>query len=256
MNKDLQKLTAQIQKKYGAAMASVASEKVDRDIIVHPTGSLMLDLAIGGGDRAGIPEGRIMEVYGPESQGKTTLTLLMIAARQQEEEIKAEKDEEYEKKYCIFVDAEHALDFRLAEEYGVDLSQLIYIDPETSEQAMDVLDAYIRTGNIGLAVIDSVASLLPSSVEQASYEQQHMAVLARFMAVVMQKLTGPAYKNRTTVVFINQIREAVGKFSPYGTPETTPGGRALKFGSSVRMSVRRGDIIKRNNEQVGLLAVS
>lgn len=250
-NKALEKLTAQIQKTYGNELVSFASDKTDRDITVHSTGSLMLDLAIGGSERAGIPEGRIMEVYGPESQGKTTLCLLMIAARQREEDMKEEEDSNYQKKYCIFVDAEHALDFKLAEEYGVNLNELIYINPETAEQAMDVLDAYIRSGQIGLAVVDSVPAMLPSSVEQSSFEQQHMAVLARFMSGVMQKITGPVFKNKVTLIFINQVREAIGKFSPVGTPEVTPGGRALKYYASVRMSVRRGDLIKEAGEQIG-----
>lgn len=250
MDKDLARLTAKMQKEYGSEMVSIASE-AESNIVVHSTGSLMLDLACGNADRAGIPEGRIMEVYGPESQGKTTLTLLMIASRQKEENFKKEQDENYKKKYCVFLDAEHALDMRLAEEYGVDLDELIYIDPVTAEKGLDILDAYIRSGMIGLAVIDSVAALLPASIEQASYEQQHMAVLARFMSGVMQKITGPTKANGTTLIFINQIREAIGKFSPFGTPETTPGGRSLKFGSSIRMSVRRGEVIKRNGEQVG-----
>lgn len=219
MDKDLARLTAKMQKEYGSEMVSIASE-AESNIVVHPTGSLMLDLACGNADRAGIPEGRIMEVYGPESQGKTTLTLLMIASRQKEENFKKEQDENYKKKYCVFLDAEHALDMRLAEEYGVDLDELIYIDPVTAEKGLDILDAYIRSGMIGLAVIDSVAALLPASIEQASYEQQHMAVLARFMSGVMQKITGPTKANGTTLIFINQIREAIGKFSPFGTQYT------------------------------------
>ena len=182
----------------------------------------------------------------------TTIVLLMIAARQAEEEKRAEEDPSYEKKYCVFVDAEHALDFRLAEEYGVNLDELIYINPETAEEAMDVLDAYIRSGMIAIAAIDSVPALLPSMVEEASYKQQHMAVLARFMSNVIQKITGPTFQHKTTLIFINQVREKVGGFSPHGgTPEITPGGRALKFYSSVRLSIRRGDIIKRDGEQVG-----
>ena len=149
----------------------------------------------------------------------TTLCLLMIAARQREEDMKEEEDSSYQKKYCVFVDAEHALDFKLAEEYGVNLNELIYINPETAEQAMDVLDAYVRSGQIGLAVVDSVPALLPSSVEQSSFEQQHMAVLARFMSGVMQKITGPVFKNKVTLIFINQVREAIGKFSPVGTQQ-------------------------------------
>ena len=231
LSKNLAKITAQVQKKYGESMVSVASETTDRDIVVHPTGSLMIDLALGTADRAGIPEGRLMEIYGPESAGKTTVALLMIAARQQEEYQKQLEDPSYQKRVCVFVDAEHALDFRLAQEYGVDMNELIYINPETAEQAMDVLDLYIRSGEVAIALVDSVPSLVPASVEQASFEQQHMAVLARFMSGVCQKLSGPAFQNKTTVIFINQIREALGKFSPMGTPETTPGSykRLLDF---------------------------
>lgn len=156
IDKNLASLTAKLQKKYDDSVVSIASNRTDKDINVHSTGSLMLDLAIGSADRAGIPEGRLIELYGPESQGKTTIALLMIAARQQEEDLKEEQEPSYQKKACVFVDAEHALDFRLAEEYGVDLDQLIYINPDIAEQSMDILDAYIRTGSVGLAIIDSV----------------------------------------------------------------------------------------------------
>lgn len=156
ISKNLQKLTTQMQKKFGTSMVAVATERTDMEIVTHPTGSLMMDLAIGTADRAGIPEGRLIEVYGPESQGKTSLTLLMIAARQREEDMREQLDPNYVKKACVFVDAEHALDFRLAEEYGVDLNQLIYINPEVAEQAMDMVDAFVRSGEVGLIVIDSV----------------------------------------------------------------------------------------------------
>lgn len=216
MNPELKKLTASIQKKYGDSVVELASQSTRTNIVTYTTGSLMLDLACGGGDRAGIPEGRIMEVYGPESQGKTTMTLLMIAARQQHENQMAAENPDYEKKYCIFLDAEHALDFQLAEEYGVDLTELIYIDPETAEPAFDILDAYIRTGSIALIVVDSVPALLVNSIEQSSYEQQHMGTLARFMSGAMQRIAGPLFANKTTMVFINQIREKIGGYSPTG----------------------------------------
>lgn len=250
LNKNLNKLTKQIQKKYGDDIVSIASE-ANKEINVHSTGSLMLDLAIGGGDRAGIPEGRIMEIYGPESQGKTTLTLLMVAARQKEEEQKTAEDPSYEEKVCIFLDAEHALDTRLANEYGVNLDKLIYIDPDTAEAAMDIVAAYVDTGLVALVIIDSVPSLLPSSIAQSSNEQMHIGTNARLMSSLMQRMVGPCYKNGTTMIFINQVREAIGKYSPTGIAETTPGGRALKFYSSVRLSVRRGDIIKHNGDQTG-----
>lgn len=249
LNKNLAQLTAKIQKTYGKEMVSLASNITERDIITHSTGSLMLDLALGAGGRAGMPEGRLVEVYGPESAGKTTTVMLMIAARQKEEDLKEMQDPSYEKKSCLFVDAEHAFDMQLAEEYGIDLAQLLYISPETGEQAMDVLDAYIRTGAIGLAVVDSVPAIVPASVEKASFEQQHMAVLARFMSGVCQKLSGPAYKNKCTLIFINQIREKVGVM--YGSPETTPGGRALKYYSSIRMTVRAGEKIKDGTDIIG-----
>lgn len=155
-SRTLAQLTAQIQKKYGKEMVNFASDMTNRDVVTHTTGSLMLDLALGAGGRAGMPEGRLVEIYGPESAGKTTAVMLMIAARQKEEDLKELEDPSYEKKACLFVDAEHAFDMQLAEEYGIDLSQLIYINPETAEEAMDVLDAYIRSGAVGLAAVDSV----------------------------------------------------------------------------------------------------
>lgn len=210
LNKNLAQLTSMVQKKYGKAAASTASDASDREVITHSTGSLMLDLALGAGGRAGMPEGRLVEVYGPESAGKTTMVMLMIAARQKEEDIKEMQDPSYVKKSCLFVDAEHAFDMELAEEYGINLDELIYINPEIGEQAMDMLDLYIRSDAIGLAVVDSVPAIVPASIEKASFEQQHMATLARFMSGVCQKLSGPAYKHKCTLIFINQIREKVG----------------------------------------------
>ena len=255
LNKNLAQLTAKIQKKYGKEMVAVAIDRTDRDIITHSTGTLMLDLAIGANSRSGLPEGRFVEIYGPESAGKTTTVMLIIAARQKEEAMKEIADPSYQKKACVFVDAEHAFDFKLAEEYGIDLEELIYVNPETAEEAMDILDAYTRSGEICMAAVDSVPSLVPNSINVASFEQQEIGTVARFMSRVCQKLTGPAFQNKVTIIFINQIRDKIGGFSPFGTPETTPGGRALKFYSTIRMSVRAGDRIKDGNDIVGQMAV-
>lgn len=251
LSNNLQKLTAGIQKKYDKNMVSVASETTHRDIVTHHTGSLMLDVAIGARDRAGIPEGRFIEIYGDPSTGKTTIAFIAIAARQAEEKLRVLEDPDHVKKFCVFVDAEHAMDLTLAEEYGVDLDELIIIDPETAEEAMDVLDAYIRSGEVGLAIVDSVSALVPSSIEQASFEQKEMATLARFMSQVCMKLTGPAFKNKTSIIFVNQLREQVGRWSPTGISTTSPGGRALKFYSTVRLEVKRGEPIKEGTENVG-----
>lgn len=250
IDKKLGLLMKNIQKKYDEALIGFASEAVGRVIPTHSTGSLMLDLVCGSGDRAGFPEGRILEIYGPESAGKTTVCLLAIAARQQEEDQKELADPTYNKKLCIYLDAEHALDLRIAEEYGVNLNELILIDPVTSEDALDVVDELIRSGQIAIMVVDSVPALIPSSVEKASYNQQFMAVLARFMSNVMQKIIGPAHTNGTTIIFINQIREKPGAWSPTGVAETTPGGRALKYYASIRLSVRAGERIKDKSGQV------
>lgn len=174
----------------------------------------------------------------------TTIALLAIAERQKIENARAEEDPEYEKKISVFMDAEFALDKELAVDYGVDLDELIIIRPDQAEDGMDILDSYIRTGGVGIAVIDSVSALVPSQIEQSSFQQQTMAVLARFMGQVSTRLSGPVWKSGTTLLFINQIREQVGKWSPTGsTPETTPGGRALKFHSTLRIRVRRGETI-------------
>lgn len=241
----------EVQKKFDKEVVSSASAMADRDIITHHTGSLMLDLAIGNRLRAGIPEGRFMEIYGAESSGKTSVALLMIAARQAEEAEKAANDPDYQERMCVFVDAEHSLDLVLAMEYGVDLDKLILINPEVAEVAMDVLDAFIRSGEVGLAVVDSVPALVPASIEQASFQQQHMGTLARFMANVCQKLTGPAFMNKTTVLFINQIREQIGRWSPTGVATTTPGGRALKYYSTIRFEIKRAESIKDSSGIVG-----
>lgn len=244
INSNLEKAIKASTKKYGNAMSNFANEIDEKDIISYSTGSKLLDLAISSGERAGLPEGRLIELFGPQSSGKTTISLLAIAERQKIENAKAEADPSYEKKMCVFLDAEFALDLELARQYGVDTDELLIIRPDEAEDGMDILDSYIRTGGVGLAVVDSVSALVPAIVEQSSYQQKHMAVLARFMSQVSTRMSGVAWKNRTTIIFINQVREAVGKWSPTGSaPEITPGGHALKFHSSLRIRVRRGETI-------------
>lgn len=228
---NLDKTLSAINKKFGDNTATVLTEDYVREIKVFKSGSLTLDLALG---RGGIPRGRIVEVFGPTSAGKTTLALLHIAEVQAAGEGSA-----------AFIDAEHTFDPVLAAEYGVDLSQLIYIDPETAENAIDIADALIRSGEVRLIVIDSVSALTPSKIVESSIEQQTMGLLARFMSTTCQKLNGPSYANDCTVMFINQIREKIGGYAPNGaTPTTTSGGRSLPFYSSVRLNVRAGDQLK------------
>lgn len=244
MNSDLEKAIKASNKKYGNAMSNFANEIDEKDIISYSTGSKLLDLAISSGKRAGLPEGRLIELFGPQSSGKTTISLLAIAERQKIENQRAEQDPNYDRKICVFVDAEYALDLELARQYGVNTDELLIIRPDEAEDGMDILDSYIRTGGVGLAVVDSVSALVPASVDQSSYQQQHMAVLARFMAQVATRMSGVAWKNGTTILFINQVREAVGKWSPTGNAvEITPGGHALKFHSTLRIRVRRGETI-------------
>lgn len=233
----LDKVLTAINKKFGENTASILTPDYVREIKVFPSGSLTLDLALG---RGGIPRGRLIEVFGPTSAGKTTLALLHIAEVQAAGEGRA-----------AFIDAEHTFDPVLAAEYGVDLAELIYVDPETAENAIDIADALIRSGEVRLIVIDSVSALTPSKIVESSIEQQTMGLLARFMSTTCQKLNGPAYSNDCTVLFINQIREKIGGFSPAGTPTTTSGGRALPFYSSVRLNVRAGDQLKNKDEVYG-----
>ena len=233
----LDKVLGMINKKFGENTATVLTPDYVREIKVFSSGSLTLDLALG---RGGIPRGRLIEVFGPTSAGKTTLALLHIAEVQRAGEGRA-----------AFIDAEHTFDPVLAAEYGVDLSELIYVDPETAENAIDIADALIRSGEVRLVVIDSVSALTPSKIVESSIEQQTMGLLARFMSTTCQKLNGPAYANDCTVLFINQIREKIGGFSPAGTPTTTSGGRALPFYSSVRLNVRAGDQLKNKDDVYG-----
>lgn len=218
-------------------------------VSVWQSGSLTIDLATG---RGGIPKGRMIELYGNESAGKTTTAMIMLAAIQQQEKQRAIDEPEYTEKTCAFIDAEHAFDPLLAAQYGVDLENLVLLDPETAEQAMDIAEAFIRSGDFAVIIVDSVAALVPTKIADTSMEQQTMAELARFMSKAMSKLTGPAYQKQTTVIFINQLREKVGAYAPNGiVPTTTPGGRALKFYSTLRLEVRRGDQIKVGDEVIG-----
>lgn len=248
-NADITKLLGVINKKFGEDTANFLTEDFVPQVITVSTGSLTLDLALG---RGGFPTGRIIEVYGPSMSGKTTICFLHIAQVQREEEAKAQADPTYTERYPVFVDAEHAFDPKLAAEYGVDLNRLIYINPKTAENAIDAIDALIRSGSVACIVVDSVSSLVPTKIVESSIEQQTMGLLARFMSTVCQKLTGIAYAYDTTLIFINQIREKIGGYAPNGaTPETTSGGRALPFYSSVRLNVRMGDKLKQGNDIFG-----
>lgn len=207
-------------------------------IKLYNSGSLTMDLALGGG----IANGRIIEMFGDSMAGKTTLAYLHIAQVQRRNE-----------GYVVFVDMEHAMNKELAQQYGVDLDRLIYVGPKTAENAVDIMDSFIRSGEVRLIVVDSVSAMVPTKIVESSAEQQTMALLARFMSTTMQKLTGIAYEHDCSLLFINQIREAVGKFSPAGTPTTTSGGRALPFYSSQRIRVRMGEYIKSGNDVIGHL---
>ena len=199
-----------------------------------PTGALSLDIALGVG---GIPRGRIIEIYGPESSGKTTVALHMIAEAQKRGG------------YAAFIDAEHALDPEYARHLGVDIDNLLISQPDTGEQALEICDALVRSGAIDIIVIDSVAALVPKAEIEGDMGDSHVGLQARLMSQALRKLTGVISKSRTATVFINQIREKVGVM--FGNPETTTGGRALKFYSTVRMDVRRIESIKNGNDVVG-----
>ena len=211
-------------------LGDAAKVKVD----VIPTGSLTLDLALGVG---GIPKGRVIEIYGPESSGKTTVALHVVAEAQ-----KRGGD-------AAFIDAEHALDPEYAKKLGVDIDNLIVSQPDTGEQALEIAEALVRSNALDVVVIDSVAALVPKSEIEGEMGDAHVGLLARLMSQALRKLTGVTSKTGTAVIFINQLREKVGVM--YGNPETTPGGRALKFFSSVRLDVRRLEAIKNGTEIIG-----
>ncbi len=236
--KALDNAMKEIEKQYGKGSVMILGDDNSRlNVESIPTGSIKLDKALGIG---GYPKGRIIEVYGPESSGKTTFALHAIAEAQ-----KAGG-------YAAFVDAEHALDPQYAKALGVDIDNLIISQPDTGEQALEITEALIRSGAIDIIVIDSVAALVPEAEIRGDMGASHVGLQARLMSQAMRKLSGAISKSQTITIFINQIREKVGVM--FGNPEVTPGGRALKFYASVRLEIRRGEQIKHGTEIVGNLA--
>ncbi len=225
---------AQIEKEFGKGSIMTLEEGAKVDIDIIPTGCLTLDIATGIG---GVPRGRILEVYGPESSGKTTLTLHMIAEAQ-----KAGG-------FAAFIDAEHALDPIYAQKLGVNLSDLYVSQPDNGEQALDIVEGLVTSGGFDIIVIDSVAALTPKAEIEGDMGESHVGLQARLMSQALRKLTAIVKKSNTCVVFINQLREKVGVM--FGNPETTAGGKALKFYASMRFDVRKGDAIKSGTEIVG-----
>jgi recombination protein RecA len=232
--KALEMALAQIEKQFGKGSVMKLGDNSRMNIETISTGSVGLDLALGIG---GVPRGRIVEIYGPESSGKTTVALHMIAEAQ-----KAGGE-------AAFIDAEHALDPNYAKNLGVDTDNLIVSQPDTGEQALEICEALVRSGAIDIIVIDSVAALVPKAEIDGEMGDAHIGLQARLMSQALRKLAGVVSKSRTTAIFINQLREKVGVM--FGNPEVTPGGRALKFYASIRMDVRRVDSLKKDNEIIG-----
>jgi recombination protein RecA len=232
--KALETAMKKIEKSYGKGSIMKMGEKVDTQVKTVPSGSLSLDVALGIG---GYPRGRIIEVYGPESSGKTTVALHAIASVQANGGIAA------------FIDAEHALDPKYARALGVDIDELLLSQPDTGEQALEIADALVSSGAVDMVVIDSVAALVPRAEIDGEMGDSHIGLQARLMSQALRKLSGSINKTKTIALFINQIREKVGVM--FGNPETTPGGRALKFYSSVRLEVRRGESIKSGQDMTG-----
>jgi len=233
--KALQAALAQIEKQFGkgSIMRLADGEKIE-DIQVVSTGSLGLDIALGVG---GLPRGRVVEIYGPESSGKTTLTLQVIAEMQ------------HEGGTCAFIDAEHALDPQYAQKLGVNLQELLISQPDTGEQALEIVDALVRSGSVDLVVIDSVAALTPKAELEGEMGDSLPGLQARLMSQALRKLTATIKKTNCMVIFINQIRMKIGVM--FGNPETTTGGNALKFYASVRLDIRRIGSIKKGDEVIG-----
>lgn len=232
--KALDAALAHIEKQFGAGSVMRMGEKAALNVESIPTGSIGLDMALGIG---GLPKGRIIEIFGPESGGKTTVTLHAIAEAQKRGGIAA------------FVDVEHALDPVYAKALGVDIDQLIVSQPDTGEQALDIMEALVRSGAIDIIVLDSVAAMVTKAEIDGDMGDSFVGVQARLMSAAMKKLTAVISKSNTVAIFINQIREKIGVV--YGNPETTPGGRALKFYASVRIEVRKGEAIKEGSDNIG-----
>ncbi|HHW56609.1 MAG TPA: recombinase RecA [Clostridia bacterium] len=232
--KALEMAISQIERQFGKGSIMRLGDTAKLNVEVIPTGSLELDIALGVG---GVPRGRIIEIFGPESSGKTTLALHMIAEAQKMGGTGA------------FIDAEHALDPVYAKNLGVNIEDLLVAQPDTGEQALEIAEALVRSGAVDIIVIDSVAALVPKAEIEGEMGDSHVGLQARLMSQALRKLAGVTSKSKTIVVFINQLREKVGV--PFGNPETTPGGRALKFYATIRLDVRKGDPIKQGNEVVG-----
>lgn len=232
--KALEMALGQIEKQFGKGAVMKLGESTHMNIETIPTGAIGLDIALGVG---GVPRGRVVEIFGPESSGKTTVALHIIAEAQ-----KAGGD-------AAFIDAEHALDPVYARNLGVDIDNLIVSQPDTGEQALEICEALVRSGAIDVIVIDSVAALVPKAEIDGEMGDSHMGLQARLMSQALRKLAGVISKSKTTAIFINQLREKVGIM--FGNPETTPGGRALKFYASVRLDVRKIETMKQGTDVIG-----
>jgi len=233
-NKALEAALLQIEKQFGKGSIMRLGDSVKPGIEVIPTGCLALDIALGVG---GMPRGRVIEIFGPESSGKTTVALHVIAQAQKNGG------------YAAFIDAEHALDPAYAANLGVNIEELLVSQPDTGEQALEIAEALVRSGAIDVLVVDSVAALVPRAEIEGEMGDAHVGLQARLMSQALRKLSGAISKSNTTAIFINQIREKVGVM--FGNPEVTPGGRALKFYSSVRLDVRRVEALKQGENVIG-----
>lgn len=232
--KTLEQTIAQIEKQFGKGAIMKLGDAPEQQVEVIPTGCLTLDMALGIG---GLPRGRIIEIYGPESSGKTTVSLHIIAEAQKLGGTAA------------FIDAEHALDPTYAARLGVDIKNLYVSQPDTGEQGLEICESLVRSGSIDIVVIDSVAALTPKAEIDGEMGDSHVGLQARLMSQALRKLAGITSKTKTCVIFINQLREKVGVM--FGNPETTPGGKALKFYSSIRLDVRKGEVIKDGDQSIG-----
>jgi recombination protein RecA len=232
--KALSAALSQIERQFGKGSIMKLGDNTTMDVETISTGSLGLDIALGAG---GLPMGRVVEIYGPESSGKTTLTLEVIAEAQRNGKV------------CAFIDAEHALDPVYAEKLGVNINELLISQPDTGEQALEIVDMLTRSGAIDVIVVDSVAALTPKAEIEGDMGDSHMGLQARMLSQAMRKLTGNLKKSNTMLIFINQIRMKIGVM--FGSPETTTGGNALKFYASVRLDIRRIGAVKNGDEIVG-----
>ena len=233
-DKALSQVLADIEKQFGKGAIMKLGEQENMEVDVSPSGSISLDIALGAG---GYPKGRIIEIYGPESSGKTTFALHAIAEVQKNGGRAA------------FIDAEHSLDPVYASNLGVDINELLLSQPDTGEQALEICDALVKSEAVSIIVIDSVAALVPQAEIDGEMGDSHVGLQARLMSQALRKLSGSINKTNTIVIFINQLREKVGVM--FGNPETTPGGKALKYYASVRLDIRRGEQIKQGSDVVG-----